>query len=291
MTLLFRHIRAGFSFLLMALNTLFWAFPLLFIHFIKLVLPSDEWRRFWSELQNRIGTVWIAFNNLNFRVMNPVRLEVNLPPDLARDEWYMVVANHQSWVDILVLQMVFNRKIPFLKFFLKKQLFWVPVLGLAWWSLDFPFLARSRNATKDLETIGKAAERFKLSPVSIMNFMEGTRFRPEKHEAQKSPYRHLLKPKAGGLTFILTAMGGKIPWILDVSIVYPGGAPSFWTFLGGEVEEIRIHARKAPVEVDLLGDFARDKAFRRAFTNWLNDFWAEKDGVLEGMVAERISLP
>jgi 1-acyl-sn-glycerol-3-phosphate acyltransferase len=278
-------LRGAFSLFLFAINTIFWTFPLVFLHLIKLILPFQGWRRFWGGLQNGIGFFWISFNNLNLRVVNPVRLEVELPDGLSREEWYMVVANHQSWVDIIVLQMIFNGKIPFLKFFLKKQLFWFPVLGLAWWSLDFPFLERSRNATKDLETIGKAAGKFKLLPVSIMNFAEGTRFRSEKREKQNSPYQHLLKPKAGGLTFLLTAMGGQIPWILDVSIAYPGGIPSYWSFLCGEVEEIRVRVRKVPVEEELLGEFIKDKAFRRAFTNWLNGLWQEKDEIMEDLLA------
>jgi 1-acyl-sn-glycerol-3-phosphate acyltransferase len=278
-------LRGAFSLFLFSINTIFWTFPLLFLHLIKLILPFKGWRRFWGALQNGIGFFWISFNNLNLRVVNPVRLEVELPDGLSREEWYMVVANHQSWVDIIVLQMIFNGKIPFLKFFLKKQLFWVPFLGLAWWSLDFPFLERSRNAKKDLETIGKAAGKFKLLPVSIMNFAEGTRFRSEKREKQNSPYQHLLKPKAGGLTFLLTAMGGQIPWILDVSIAYPGGIPSYWSFLCGEVEEIRVRVRKVPVEEELLGDFTKDKAFRRAFTNWLNELWLEKDEILGDLLA------
>ena len=274
---LLHTLRGAFSLFLFAINTIFWTFPLAFIHLIKLIAPTKGWRRFWGGLQNGIGFLWISFNNLNLKVVNPVRLEVEFPEGLSREEWYMVVANHQSWVDIIVLQMIFNGKIPFLKFFLKKQLFWFPFLGLAWWSLDFPFLERSRNATKDLETIGEAAEKFKLLPVSIMNFVEGTRFRPEKREKQNSPYQHLLRPKAGGLTFLLTAMGGQIPWILDVSIAYPGGIPSYWSFLCGEVEEIRVRVRKVPVDEELLGDFTKDKVFRRAFMNWLNGIWQEKD--------------
>ena len=274
---LFRNLRGAFSLFLFALNTIFWTFPLLFVHLVKIIVPNRSWIRFWSGLQNDIGTLWISLNNLNLRVTNPVRWDVQLPDGLTRSEWYMVVANHQSWVDILVLQKVFNGRIPFQKFFLKKELFWVPFLGVAWWSLDFPFLERSSTPAKDMETIRGAAEKFKIAPVSIMNFVEGTRFRPEKREKQNSPYQHLLKPKAGGLTFLLTAMGGQIPWILDVSIAYPGGIPSYWSFLCGEVEEIRVRVRKVPVDEELLGDFTKDKVFRRAFMNWLNGIWQEKD--------------
>ena len=274
---LFRNLRGAFSLFLFALNTIFWTFPLLIIHFIKISIPNRSWIRFWSGLQNDIGTLWISFNDLNLRVTNPVRWDVQLPDGLTRSEWYMVVANHQSWVDILVLQKVFNGKIPFQKFFLKKELLWVPFLGAAWWSLDFPFLERSSTPAKDMETIRGAAEKFKIAPVSIMNFLEGTRFRVEKREKQNAPYEHLLKPKAGGLTFILTAMGRQMPWILDVTIAYPGGTPSYWEFLCGDVKEIRVRVDRLPVGDELLGDFAKDKAFRKEFITWLKGLWARKD--------------
>lgn len=279
-------VRGALTLLLISLNVIFWTFPLLFVHLIKSVLPGTGWRAFWSTLQNRMGTAWISFNNLNLRVTNPVRWRVSGLEGLRTDRWYLVVANHQSWVDILTLQLVFNGRIPFLKFFLKKELFWVPFMGLAWWALDFPFLARSATASRDLAAIEKATEKFRIVPVSVMNFAEGTRFRAEKHQKQGSRYKHLLKPKAGGLTFVLNAMGGQLDSILDVTIAYPGGAPTLWAFLCGEVEEIRVHVEAMPVTGDLLGDYSADKAYRRQFTAWLNEWWTEKDRRLGALLED-----
>ena len=284
-------IRGGFSLLLFALNSIFWTFPLLFVHLLKLLLPIRGWRVFWSRVQHGIGAVWIGFNNLNLRVLNPVRWDVEGVQGLAPDQWYIVLANHRSWVDILVLQKIFNGRIPFLKFLLKKQLFWVPFLGLAWWSLDYPFLERSSRPEKDLETIQNAAEKFKTIPVSIMNFVEGTRLTPQKQEKLRSPYRHLLKPKAGGLTFILTAMGNHIKAILDVTICYPSGTPTLWGFLCGELDEVKVRVRAIPVDDSLLGDYAGDKAFRREFTRWLAGVWAEKDEGLAALSATNPQVP
>src|SRR3546814_9530339 len=115
--------------------------------------------------------------------------------------------------------MAFNRRIPLLKFFLKQELIKVPLLGLAWWALDFPFRKRFTRAEieanpslkgKDLETTRKACEKFKEMPTSVMNFFEGTRFTQAKHDQQQSPYEFLLKPKAGGTAFALSAMDGKL---------------------------------------------------------------------------------
>jgi 1-acyl-sn-glycerol-3-phosphate acyltransferase len=279
-------VRGALSLSLFAVNTIFWTFPLLILHLLKLSVPAKGWRVFWSRMQNGIGGVWISFNNWNLRITNPVRWDVRGLDGLSRNQWYLVMANHQSWVDILVLQKVLNRRIPFLKFFLKTQLFWVPFLGLAWWALDYPFLKRSASAGKDLDTILKAAEKFKTVPVSVMNFVEGTRFSPEKREKQRSPYANLLKPKAGGLTFVLNAMRGEFHSILDVTIAYPQGAPSFWEFLCGRAQDIRVRIEVIPIEERILGDFMKDKLFRREFTGWLNRVWGQKDERLAALLEE-----
>jgi len=286
MTGILRTVRGGLTLLLFSLNTLFWTLPLLFLQLLKVSIPGTGWRRLWSGAQNGVGTAWVSFNNLALRVLNPVRWTVLGVDSLVPDTWYLVMANHRSWVDILALQWALNGRVPFLKFFLKKELFWVPFLGLAWWCLDYPFLARSARASRDLETIRKAAGKFKLRPVSVMNFVEGTRFTPEKHAAQRSPYRHLLKPKAGGLTLILTEMGDSVQTLLDVTLVYPGGTPTLWSFLCGEVPEIRIQMEARPVDEGLRGDFLGDKAFRREFTTWLNGVWSEKDEVFSDLLRD-----
>jgi 1-acyl-sn-glycerol-3-phosphate acyltransferase len=278
--------RGAVSLLLFAVNTLVWTVPLLLLHAFKVLLPWPGWKRFWSRVQNRMGTAWISFNNWNLSLTNPVRWDIRGCDGLGPGKWYLVIANHRSWVDILVLQKTFNRRIPFLKFFLKKELFWVPLLGLAWWALDYPFLERSSRADKDLEAIRKAAEKFELLPVSVMNFVEGTRFTPEKHKKSRSPYAHLLKPKSGGMTLILSAMGESFHSILDVSIAYPQGTPSMWGFLCGECSDIRVRVHPIPVTGDLLGDFATDKSYRRRFTTWQKELWARKDEEMAELLGE-----
>jgi 1-acyl-sn-glycerol-3-phosphate acyltransferase len=207
----------------------------------------------------------------------------------------LVISNHQSWVDILVLQRIFNHKIPFLKFFLKKELIWVPFLGLAWWALDFPFMQRHSKTYlaknphqkgKDMETTRKACEKFRYKPVSIMNFVEGTRKTDDKHKRQGGSFKHLLKPKAGGVAFVLSAMGEQLHKLLDVTIYYPHGAPSFWDFVCGKVKEIHVDIKVLSIEELMASDaFAMDyfdnPAQRARFQQWLNTLWQEKDRTLD----------
>ncbi len=173
--------------------------------FVKLVLPFDAVRRQIDPVHNAIATAWIAGNSGWMRLTQRTEWDVAGVAELLYAGWYLVNANHQTWVDIFVLQHLLSRRIPLLKFFLKPQLIWVPVIGLAWWALDFPFMKRHGKADlrrnpqlrhQDRDATQRACAKFALVPTSVMNFAEGTRCTPDKHRVQHSPYRHLLKPKA-----------------------------------------------------------------------------------------------
>ena len=286
-------IRGVFSLLLYGLNTIVCCIPLFIIALFKVMLPVKPIQNGCRRLLTAIATAWIAVNNLNQRLLNGIRWDVKGLGNLDPKGWYMVVANHQSWVDILVLQNVFHRKIPFLKFFLKKELFWFPLLGQAWWALDFPFMKRySRQFLKkhphligkDLEITKRACEKFRNIPVSVMNFVEGTRFSSEKHTRQQSPYRHLLRTRAGGMAFVLAAMGDKLQHIVDVTIAYPQGVGSFWDFVCGRIKEIKVRVKTLPISSEMMGDYLQDPQFKREFQDWLNRLWHEKDQDLARMI-------
>ena len=282
---------------LLLLNVFFWVPILLFFAIVKLIIPLNKVRLMIDPLLLRIAEAWIAGNSGWMGLTQRTQWDVQGIKDLKYHSWYLVNCNHQSWVDILVLQHLFNRRIPLLKFFLKQQLIWVPIMGLAWWALEFPFMRRHSEEYlkqhpemrgKDQETTRKACEKFALIPTSVMNFLEGTRFTPAKHQRQKSPYRNLLKPKAGGLALALNAMGDKFQAILDVTIVYPDGAPDFWQFLCGKLKRVVVRVRSIPVPQQLARcDYAGDPAVREAYQQWVQQLWRDKDA----QIAELISLP
>ncbi len=292
---LLHSLNGALSALLYGLNTLFWVPLVLALAVLKLLVPLKPWRTFMTYLLDACAVGWISVNNFNQRLFSRTTLEVSGLEGLARNDWYLVIANHQSWVDILLLQRVFNREVPFLKFFLKQQLIWVPFLGLAWWALDFPFMRRYSKSFlaknphlkgKDMETTKKACEKFQYKPTSIMNFVEGTRFTKEKHTRQVSPFKHLLKPKAGGIAFVLNAMDGQLHHLIDVTIFYPAGTPSFWDFINGSVSKIKLHVDVKPLK-DLFPedikvmDYFENPEQRARFQQWLNQQWQAKDQRLE----------
>jgi 1-acyl-sn-glycerol-3-phosphate acyltransferase len=280
-------LRIPLAALLIGTSTVLRVIPLFTLTLVKAALPFAAVRRACNPLLTGIAESWIGFNSRMIALFTRTRFSVTEDASLRRDGHYLVLANHQSWVDIPVLQKLFNRRIPLLRFFLKSQLFWVPLMGLAWWALDFPFMKRySREqiaqrpelAGRDIEVTRRACDKFRSIPVSVMNFVEGTRFTKAKHAAQGSPYRHLLRPKAGGVAFVLDAMGEGLQAILDVTIVYPHGKPTIVDLFADRVPEVRIEVRERPIPREFAaGDYQNDAAFRERFQQWMNALWAEKD--------------
>lgn len=257
----------------------------------KAVLRVPAWRPAFDRALMVIAENWIGVNSRLIDLFTTTRFVVSGVDGLRYGGHYLVLANHRSWVDIPVLQKVLNRRVPLLRFFLKSQLFWVPLLGVAWWALDFPFMKRypkskiAKNpelAGRDIEATRRACAKFREIPVSVMNFVEGTRFTAAKHAAQKSPYRHLLKPKAGGVAFVIGAMGEGIGSVLDVTLDYDIGKPGLADLFADRIGEVRVHVVERPVPPEFAGrDYETDRAFRVEFQAWLNRLWQEKDARLE----------
>lgn len=290
-------LRVALILLVVVASTVVHVVPLLVVALVKAMLPSQRLRLACNSLLTGIAESWIALNTWLLDRYTGTRVEVSGVEAVQLDGHYLVLANHQSWVDILVLQKVFNRRIPLLRFFLKRQLFWVPLLGLAWWALDFPFMGRHTRAEiarnpelgrRDMEATRRACEKFRSIPVSVMNFVEGTRFTDEKHARQSSPYRHLLKPKAGGVAYVLDAMGDALHGLLDVTIAYPGGRPTMIDLMAGRVPLIRVSVRTRELSAALLAQGEDgERAARARFQQWMNGLWQDKDAEMARLLDAR----
>ncbi|WEL55905.1 acyltransferase [Pseudomonas kermanshahensis] len=282
--------------LLLLLNTVVLICPLLVFALLKLVLPGRG-RDYASAAVMWVAETWSEIDKAIFALCIPTQWDIRGVDRLRKDTSYLAVSNHQTWVDIPALIESLNRRTPFFKFFLKKELIWVPLLGLAWWGLDYPFMKRYSKAFldkhpelkgKDLEITKAACELFKRQPVTVVNYLEGTRFTEAKRQEQQSPYRYLLKPKAGGVAFVLAALGEQLDALLDVTIVYPGNqAPGFWDLLNGSISRVIIDIQVRELDPALWdGDYENDPAFRQTVQAWVNQLWLEKDQRIEQLRAE-----
>jgi 1-acyl-sn-glycerol-3-phosphate acyltransferase len=282
-----RNLRGLVVFAAITVNTILWVTPLLLLAVLKLLIPIRGARLAITRWLMSIGENWVSGNALILGLHRSGTLDARGMDSLNRNGWYLVIANHQTWSDILILQTVFNRRIPFLKFFIKQELIWFPLLGIAWWALDMPFMKRysksylAKHPDKkgdDLKATREACKKFRATPTSVINFVEGTRFSAEKKERRGSPYDNLLPPRAGGIALAVSSMGSMFDAILDVTVVYPDRVVSFWDMCCGDLRPVIIDVVRRSLDEWLLrGDYSNDREYRSAFHRWLKDIWTEKD--------------
>lgn len=260
---------------------------------IKLLTPVKKWRNKIGQMMGYMVPVWMSCVNFLFRI-GGLSWDIARNDTIEKNKTYLVISNHQSNLDIFILGKALGFDIGSYKFFIKREMLWIPFVGFACWAMDFPFMKRlskeklAQNPNlkgNDIETTIRCCERFRGNPTAVLNFAEGTRFRIEKHQKQQSPYMHLLKPKAGGAAFAMQAMGDQIDYIVDVSIAYPGGAKELWDVFCGRLKLAKVEVDLHAMPAEFVGkDYNNDPDFRSGVQNWIQQRWQEKDTRLERML-------
>lgn len=285
------------TFAIMLPILVFWGGLLLIpLALLRLLLPFAALQGPLSKLMVAVATQWVASNQLVYRLMHAPQWQIDWRAQLDPSKSYLLISNHQTWADILVVFDLLHGRTHFLRFFLKQELIWVPIVGTACWALDMPFMKRhSREAVarnpalrgEDLATTRRFCEKYRTQPITVVNFLEGTRFTQAKRAASDSPYRHLLKPKAAGLSFTLNAMGEQFDAIIDVTIAYQATPRAvLWSWLRGEQTGMSIHVDTLPIPPEMIrGDYEADTEFRARFQHWVNSIWARKDTRLDHMLS------
>lgn len=242
--------------------------------------------------------LWAFNNRWVMNTFNAIEWKIEGLEDLSQEKWYLMIANHQSWLDILVLTQLALFRIPAPKFFLKEELRWVPLVGSGAWALDMPFMKRYSKKFldkhphlkgKDIETTKRSCEKFKQSPTTIINFVEGTRITAAKKK--HSPFTYLLSPKAGGIAFTLAALDERFDAILNVTIIYPDNKQVFWEMLNGKLKKVIVDIEIIPMTEVQSGDYFSDPVYREQFQGWLNAQWDAKDRLIAKRIAEHELAP
>lgn len=277
--------------LLVIANTVISSLVICVIAVIKVLLPSAKLKAKATKMADKAMWAWATVNMGLLSLSNSVEWDIQGGDDLKKNGWYLLISNHLSWTDIVVLCSVFKDRIPMPKFFLKQQLLYVPFMGMACWALDMPFMRRysreylirhPEKRGKDLETTRRSCEKFKFHPTTVVNYVEGTRFDAEKRVAVRSCYQHLLPPKSGGVAYTLAAMGEQFENIIDVTLAYPDNLEKpFRDMLMGKMKRIVVRIRVLPVDENVSGDYFNDKPYKRQFQQWLGNVWQDKDEVLK----------
>lgn len=276
---------------LVILNTAIVSFILVIFAIVKLLIPITFSQVFFSKKANQTMWCWASINKFLLSLFNKVEWQVTGNEALNKDSWYLLISNHISWTDIVILSSLFKDSMPITKFFVKKQLLFVPFVGLACWALDMPFMRRytseylSKHPEKriaDMKSTRQSCEKFKLIPTTIVNFVEGSRVTSSKQQQTNSPYLHLLKPKAGGIAYTLAAMGEQFDSVVDITLAYPNNRETpFKDLLMGKMKKIIVHVDIIAITPEVQGDYFNDSVYKQKFQQWLSKIWQEKDRKLD----------
>ena len=288
--------RAAALLILLAANLVVMGTPVALLGILKWLTPG-RLRREYFRILVPLSSAWVTNNDRIFDALLPTRYEVRGIPETKLDGRFLIISNHISWIDIAVIFRVFTWRLPFIRFFLKRPLIFSPILGQACWAMDFPFMRRyspeylEKHPEKrgaDLVTTRTACRRYKKIPVSILNFVEGTRFSREKHADQESPYLHLLRPRYGGISYVFASMGDMLDAMYDVTLAFPGiPDATFWTYISGQLPRIVIDIREIPLRPEFFDEsVTRPGANREAFKAWMSGIWDEKDRRLDELLRE-----
>ena len=280
-----------FNLVVLSVVTLILALPIFLGALIRLILPVKPVLKSLDGLYQGIFWLWAHFLACEIALTNKTKWDIAGLEGLKVNKACMIISNHLSWADIVMLIVIFRGRIPITKFFLKHSLIYIPIIGQVCFALGMPFLRRYTRSeilknpklkTKDLDATRKACLSVIEHPSTLVNFVEGTRYTKAKAKAQKSPYQNLMPPKAASLAVALGIIGARLDCILNTTLQYPqnDGGKVFIDLLKG-----RLHAVIARVEVidahtiqsELVGDYMSDKQFKRSFTKKLRDLWQAKD--------------
>ncbi|WP_300000667.1 acyltransferase [uncultured Cedecea sp.] len=279
------------SVVLTILVTIACSVPIIIAGAIKLLLPIASVSRAMSAFAELMMYCWCEALALLIQLNPHLVWDIQGLEGLSKKSWYLLICNHQSWADIVILCVLFRKHIPMNKYFLKQQLAWIPFLGLACWALGMPFMKRysrgyllrhPERRGKDIDTTRRSCLKFRNHPTTIVNFVEGSRFTPEKSRQTRSSFKNLLAPKAAGIAMALSVLGDQFNKLLNVTLCYPENIQSpFYDMLSGKMTRIIVRISLLPVTEDLHGDYLNDNNFKRRFQLWLNTLWDEKDSQLE----------
>lgn len=203
--------------------------------------------------------------------------------DVPARENALVIANHQQMPDIPVIMKLAKTKdrLGDLKFFVKKQLKWVPGMGWGMQFLDCLFI--DRDWASDREHIGRTFARLvdNRVPVWLVSFVEGTRATEGKLASSRefarsrglSEMQHVQVPRTKGFAASVEGLRHHAAAVYDLTIGYEHGVPNLWQFIRGLVGRIHLHVRRFP-----LGDLPWDEEGLR---EWLLARFMEKDRLLD----------
>lgn len=262
---------------------------LLSIISIPRIVPIEAIRKITTATSNQIGNALVWFLKVTLGFIHRPKWQIEYPENISMKKWYLGMSNHSSWADIFILLFVSNYKIPLLKFFIKKELRWIPIIYLIHKTIDMPFLNRHSPTkiqnnpalrTHDFENAKIAAQKFTRYPTTAFSFAEGTRFTNEKRALHSSLFENLLKPKIGALVTALSGMP-MVEELIDFTIIYKTSKRSAWDFACGEMKDVKIIVKCYEIPKSILSIDNDSAVFRTEFRKFIDRIWREKQTLIK----------
>uniref|UniRef100_F1L5P3 1-acyl-sn-glycerol-3-phosphate acyltransferase epsilon n=1 Tax=Ascaris suum TaxID=6253 RepID=F1L5P3_ASCSU len=215
----------------------------------------------------------------------------------SKRESAIVLSNHQSNVDWVVITMLANRQQGSecgLRFMMKYAIHYLPLFG--WYTFQHGFIYVRRFGNVVWSAVERQLSFLKTlnEPFWLLIFPEGTRFSPKKSAIIESSrlycesigipaFDNLLTPRTAGFILALTYLRGSIDAIYDVTIAYEQSrgvgrekcAPDMFEFVCSTNAQptLHIHVRRFPVDA-----LPHDEALIK---RWLIERYQIKNGMLE----------
>ena len=278
------------TFLLILIELIIGFGTLAIINIPRGIIPLKIFKIYLAKVSNIIGDLTVYGLKLIMLLMHGNNISIINDEKFSKNEWYMAMSNHQSWGDIFILLVTANYKLPLLKFFMKRELWWIPFVFLANKTLNMPFVNRHTKKeieqnpslrNQDYENTLKSCIRFLRTPSTIFSYAEGTRFTNEKHIQQGQKYNNLLIPKIGGMATALSAMP-NINTLVDYTLVYKSKKRDVWSFAKGDMKHAKVLVTKYKIPEYLKNrNYANDQDYRNEFKDWIESIWEEKDKKIE----------
>jgi len=262
--------------------------PIIICGLLRMASPTAQLKKIFTNGVEASALFWVSANHFIFRYLLSTKIKIIGAEQVNPKKNYLILANHQSWLDILMLEEALYRRTGFSRYFIKKNLLHIPLAGWACHILYYPSMRRvakdqllknPERKGQDIAITRRACQKLKGIYFKLNNFPEGTRFTKQKHAKQQSPYRSLLKPKTGGIAHALNVLQDHLDGILDLTIVFAQPPNVIRFFLGADYS-ITVVIKKLPITTDLIGDYEQDNTYRLHIQQFISSLWQEKDQLI-----------
>lgn len=89
----------------------------------------------------------------------------------------------------------------------------------------------------------------------------------------------------------MNALGNEIDGILDMTIVYPDGVPSYGDLWQGNIKRLAVDVRHIEIPAELFasiknGGYEDNEATKEQMFAWVEELWQQKDARIAAMLDE-----